>query len=165
MYNDEFQPNNPQHSTGIIGQMNGTYYHYMLDFKNENFARQSLKIKQSKPYNTRGPYNCFLNIPDIADFNSQLAPIVDELSNTYLTTFVEEDRGVNKVIRGNHVAAVFSPIRPWPWTRSYTTERLLFDPNLIALIVYNRDAGMIREYCERAYPDLMVDAYAENNNE
>ena len=134
---------------------------YQMDLSINNY-RQNLRITQSKPRLTRGPSHS-ITIPDIGNFRRQLTPIVDELSNTHLTPIVEEDRGVNKVIRGNRAAVVYSTIRPWPWTRSYTTGRLLFDPNLIALIVFDRDVGRIRDYCERVYPDLMVDAYVDMN--
>ena len=129
---------------------------YKLDLSMNNY-RQMLRITQSKPYFTRGP-NHSITIPDIAEFRNQLDPIVDELCNTHQATFVEQDNGINKMIRGNRVAVVYSQMQSWPWTYSCPTEQILFDPNLIALI-FDGDVLRIRDYCERTYPDLMVDTY------
>ncbi len=134
---------------------------YQLDLSVIDY-RQCLRITQSKPRLTRGPSDT-ISIADIADFRRELTGLLDELCSTHFVPSVNSDDGVNKVVRGNRAAVIYSPIRPWPWTRSYPAEQLLFDPNLVALIIFERDVARIRDYCERVYPDLMVDAYVDMN--
>ena len=83
------------------------------------------------------------------------------MSNDSMALHVEKDNSeISKTIRGNRVAVIYCPIRPWPWTCSYPIKQLLFDPTLVGLIL-NRNVNNIREYCERTYPDLMTDAYVK----
>ena len=142
---------------------------YQLDMSVNNY-RQSLHITQSKPRLTRSvPHTLFIS--DIENFRKQLRSIVDELRNklpapadsvdelayTHLTPIVvEEHRAVNKGIGGNLVAVVYSTIRSWPLGP-------LFDPKLITLIENGEDVTKIRDYCERAYPDLKNDFDCNDN--
>jgi len=135
---------------------------YKLDLSIKEY-RQNLQITQSKKIWTRGPCDS-IQISDIGEFRRELNQLVEELSINYLKLNVEkDDSGIVKVIRGNRAAAIYCPIRPWPWTRSYPAKELLFDPTLVGLILFDRDVGKIRKYCERTYPDLMVDAYVDMN--
>ncbi|EFX68945.1 hypothetical protein DAPPUDRAFT_259343 [Daphnia pulex] len=136
---------------------------YKLDFSVKEY-RQNLEMTQSKKILTRGPCDS-INIPDVGEFRRELLQLVEELSNNYLTLKIEtaDNTGFSKVIRGNRVAVIYCPVRPWPWTRSYPTEVLLFDPILVELILFDRDVKKIREHCDRTYPDLMVDAYVDMN--
>nr|CAH0105521.1 unnamed protein product [Daphnia galeata] len=123
--------------------------------------RQNLQITQSKKIMTRGPCDS-LNIPDVGEFRRALYQLVEDFANNTLTLSIEtDDSGISKVIRGDRVAVIYCPIRPWPWTRSYPIKELLFDPTLVGLILFDRDVDKIREYCERTYPNLMVDSYVD----
>jgi hypothetical protein len=136
---------------------------YKLDFSVKEY-RQNLEMTQSKKILTRGPCDS-INIPDVGEFRRELLQLVEELSNNYLTLKIDtaDNTGFSKVIRGNRVAVIYCPVRPWPWTRSYPTEVLLFDPILVELILFDRDVKKIREHCDRTYPDLMVEAYVDMN--
>lgn len=137
---------------------------YKLDLTVKDY-RQHLQITQTKTRLTRGPCDS-ISIPDIGDFRRELALLVEELSTLCLQTTVEMDEsGISKLIRGNRVAVIYCPIRPWPWARSYPTRELLHDPTLIGLIHSDPDVNRIREYCEENYPDLMMDTYVDMNYE
>ena len=98
--------------------------------------------------------------------NTHLGPAdpVDQLTNADGAPEVEQDCDageIKKIVRGNRVAIVYSTIRPWPWTRSYSTERLLFDPKFVDLIEKARHVELIRDYCEHVYLDLKVDNFMD----
>ena len=137
---------------------------YTLDLSVREY-RQNLQITQSKKIWTRGPCDS-INIPDVGEFRRELFHLVEELSTNYLTlSVVTDDSGISKVLRGNRVAVIYCPIRPWPWTRSYPITELVFDATLVGLILFDRDIDKIREYCEHNYPDLMVDSYVDMDYE
>ncbi|KAI9565602.1 hypothetical protein GHT06_009394 [Daphnia sinensis] len=123
--------------------------------------RQNLLITQSKKRLTRGPPDN-INIPDMSDFRRELAELVEHLSTNCLELLVETDEsGLSRMVRGNRVAVIYCPVRPWPWTHSYQRQQLLLDPQLVGLILVDRNVDRIRHYCERVYPDLMLDTYVD----
>lgn len=133
---------------------------YQLEFGVMEY-RQMLRISQIKPRVTRQNTET-ITILDIGDFRRQLTLFVDELAtNTLEPTIRIDSNGIAKVVRGRRVAVIYCPSRPWPWTRSYPTEPMLFDPLLVGMILFNRDDNRIRNYCEQTYPNLMVDTFVQ----
>lgn len=161
-YYQEFRPlpRNCRLCSDVIVQPNSTY---QLEFNIVEY-RQVLRITQNRSIVTRKHHNA-ITILDIGEFRRQLLQFVEDLSNTYLNIVVEEEDGITKVIRGKRAAVIYCPGRPWPWTRSYQPEKLLFDPILTGMILFNRDVEGMRNYCETTYPDLMVDIFIDMNEE
>ena len=130
---------------------------YQLDFRIDSYE-QKLRISQIKTRLTqRPPPKSKTTIPDVEDFRKQLAAIVEELSKIYLAETVVKDGELNKVVRGDRVAVIYSDTtQSCPWTHSpHPIEPLLFDPNLIALINPYPDVQKMRSYIQCAYSHLM----------
>lgn len=62
-------------------------------------------------------------------FRCHLFDVIEELSIKYLDLkIVKWEESGARVVRGERVAVIFCPSRPWPWINSDWTEQLLFDP-------------------------------------
>ena len=137
---------------------------YQVDLSVEEY-RQILKITQIKPIRTRAYQSNVITVRDIGRFTSHLSLLLEEISEFHQRLVTEDaGGGIPKVVRGKRVAVIYCNSRPWPWTRSYQVEKLLFDPELVALI-QNHDLEGIRHYCEVNYPNMLIDDYVNMNDE
>lgn len=164
-YYQEFRPlpRNCQLCSDTIVESDSTY---QLELNIVEY-RQLLRITQSKPRVTRKQSDT-LTVLDIGDFRRQLLLFVEHLCGIHYRLNVEPEAGtagIVKVVRGKRVAVVYCTNRPWPWTRSYPPEKLIFDPVLVGMILFNKDVVRMRNYCEATYPDLVVETFVDMNDE
>lgn len=161
-YYQDFRPlpRNCQLCSDTIVQPTSTY---QLELNIIEY-RQVLRITQSKSIVTRNKSNS-ITILDISEFRRQLLEFAEYLISIHLNIVVEAEAGIAKVVRGGRVAVIYCQDRPWPWTRSYQMEKLLFDPVLVGLILFNRDVDRMRTYCEASYPDLMIETFVNMDDE
>ena len=129
---------------------------YRLDLDVIDY-RQHLVITQSKPRLTRAP-SPSITIRDAELFRLELLNVVNEMLADH-PIGLRLVFGIPKMFRGDRVAVIYSPIRPWPWNNSEQSEHLLFETHLAEMILNGRDALEMREYCELRYPHLMNDLY------
>lgn len=119
--------------------------------------RQHLIITQSKPRKTRAP-SPSITIRDAEVFRYELLEVINGLCRNLPLELVM-DLGIPKVVCGARVAVIYSQVRPWPWNLSNQSEALLFEPELIRMILNHETTQEMRDYCELRYPHLMVDFY------
>lgn len=124
--------------------------------------RQILGITQCRERSTRHPCNT-ITIADVREFRRELGKIVKQLSWDCFKLSVEFDNGIMKVVRGKRVGVIYCPVQPWPWGHSHMKEKLLFDHNLVRKILFKETPRNIRDYCENAYPGLMLETYVDMN--
>ena len=119
--------------------------------------RQCFTITHDKQRRTRSPPHV-LTFLNMKGFRQVLAEVVDQLSREYLPLLYYRADSVTKVMRGNRVAVLYCPVRPWPWGRSDQTEKLLFEPVLVRMILNKQEPAALQDYCAEHYKSLVEDA-------
>lgn len=130
---------------------------YLVELTVRNY-RQCVTITQDRERRTRSAPPV-ISVPDMRRFRLELTDAVDALAAANVPLFYRLSGDVIKVARGNWVAVLSCAVRPWPWCHSAHTERLLFEHELVRMILDKQDAGAVQEYCERRYPHLVTEAY------
>lgn len=131
---------------------------YLLELAVDDY-RQRFTVTQDKERRTRSPPPA-MSVPDMRGFRRALVQVVDQLSEEYLPLYYYSagERGVTKMVRGGRVAVLYCPARAWPWRLSEHAERLLFEPELVRMILDKQEPAELQRYCERRYPDLVAGA-------
>ena len=136
---------------------------YGLELRVEDY-RQLLVISQNKARWTRTPCPS-ITVLDTGLLYHELVTVVNELQQQYEVTVQVDANGIRKVVRGDRMAVIYCPSRPWPWNVSHRTEALLFEPNLAGMIIFGRPVRERIEFVEQSYPDLMNDFYVDMNGD
>jgi len=137
--------------------------HYRLELSVVEY-HQMLVIAQSKRRQTRTPCQS-ISVRDTQLFHDELVNVVNELQQQFRPRVDVDFNGIPKVVREERVAVIYCPSRPWPWNVSHRMEALLFEPDLIGMIIFGHPVREMRQFVERSYPDLMNDFYVDMNED